>query len=248
MGQEPRDIWCNCGSGKKYENCCGSVESLRWNEQAFGRVQGNLLSPELAHFVSEQPSCQFDGKNIPPGILILKLGAEYALKKIASEIISTEHTKEALVTVDGTGKKAISNRVTDIVEMGEMEQPVIELVRRAYAKEVEPFFNCKLRSLETPQVLRYTRGSCYHPHADADVMDRETLKWKKSRDRDYSLLIYLDEDYVGGELIFPNFDFKLKPQADMLVAFPSDFRYLHGAMPVLSGVRHAIVSWCAIKR
>jgi hypothetical protein len=33
----------------------------------------------------------------------------------------------------------------------------------------------------------------------------------------------------------------------MLAAFPLDYRYLQSAMPVLSSVRHAIVSWCAVK-
>ena len=128
-----------------------------------------------------------------------------------------------------------------------MTEAIIALVRKAYAQEIEPFYHCTLRSLETPQVLRYTRGSHYKPHSNSDVINFETGRWRKAQDRDYSLLIYLDEDFEGGELIFPNFDFRLRPRAGMLAAFPSDCRYLHGAMPVLSGVRHAIVSWCAIR-
>lgn len=248
MSKKPEGRGCGCGSKKKHEDCCGRAEALRWNEEAFGRVQGNLLSPGLSHFVAEQPVCLFEGQEMPPGVLAKKLKSVYGLHKIAEQVISTGKAKKAGVSAEGAGNKVISNRVTDIVDMGGSEQSVIELVRHVYAKELEPFYNCKLRTMETPQILRYTKGSCYYPHADADVVDRETMKWKRAVDRDYSLLIYLDQNYEGGELIFPNFDFKLRPQAGMMVAFPSDFRYLHGAMPVLSGVRHAIVSWCAIKK
>ena len=64
-------------------------------------------------------------------------------------------------------------------------------------------------------------------------------------DRDVSVLVYLDNDYTGGELVFPNFGLRLEPRAGMLVAFPSDHRYCHSARPVTSGMRHVIVSWAA---
>ncbi|MEH6583873.1 MAG: 2OG-Fe(II) oxygenase [Halioglobus sp.] len=241
------DNMCSCGSGKSYDACCEARDALRWNEEAFGRIQGNFLSPEFARYVANEPVCELDGVRYPPGILARRLDDDYDLPAIADRIRAIPDAREAAVNVEGESSKLISSRVTGIVNQGDMTETIIALVQRAYAWEVEPFYRCKLRSLESPQILRYTEGSHYRPHADSDVLDQHTQKWKKSQDRDYSLLIYLDQDFEGGELVFPNFDFTLRPQAGMLVAFPSDFRYLHGAKPVLSGVRHAIVSWCAIK-
>ena len=238
---------CQCGSGKSYANCCGLYDGRLWNEEAHGRIEGSFKNPEMARFVAGLPTCEFNGVGLPPGLLVQKLGHKYKLKDIARRMVSTPEAVDAAVKTDAGQKKLIAGRVTGIVDPGNMSNRVIELVRKAYAKEIEPFFNCKLRSLETPQILRYTQGSHYRPHADSDVLDHETGAWKKVKDRDYSLLIYLDDEYEGGELIFPNFDFRLRPEAGMLVAFPSDYRYLHGAMPVLSGVRHAIVSWCAVE-
>jgi len=238
---------CTCDSGKPFASCCGNVDAPFWNKKANGRIAGTFFDPQFAPYVEKEPICSLGGVTYPPGILVRQLGPEYGLDKVTAAIQATAAARPALVKQADQTRRAISNRVTGIVEQGAMTEAIIALVRKAYAQEIEPFYHCTLRSLETPQVLRYTRGSHYKPHSDSDVINFETGRWRKAQDRDYSLLIYLDEDFEGGELIFPNFDFRLRPRAGMLAAFPSDCRYLHGAMPVLSGVRHAIVSWCAIR-
>ena len=55
-------------------------------------------------------------------------------------------------------------------------------------------------------------------------------------------------DYSGKkfELEFTSFNYKIKPKAGMLIGFPSDHRYLHAALPTLSGTRYVIVSWGAV--
>ena len=238
---------CYCGSGVPYTSCCGNAAKLKWNKEAFGRTAENLMHPSLAHLVSRLPTSELDGQIYPPGILVRKMTGRYNLQEIKEKVLLYPEAKTAGVT-DARGQTAkISNRQTGIVDLGDMAEPVIDLVRRVYRDEVEPFFQCKLRSMETPQILRYSKGSFYRPHSDSDIIDRSSQRWKKSMDRDLSLLIYLDQEYEGGSLIFPNFDFQLEAQEDLLVAFPSDFRYLHGVMPVISGVRNAIVSWCALQ-
>jgi hypothetical protein len=41
-------------------------------------------------------------------------------------------------------------------------------------------------------------------------------------DRDISVVWYLNEDFVGGELVFPLFDLSIRPEAGMIVTFPSN--------------------------
>jgi len=238
---------CPCGSGNAFVDCCGNSDAPLWNERAQGRIAGTFSDPQYARYVADEPVCELDGKTLPPGILVRQLTDRYPLQAITRQLLATRIASPALVKeAGGAQRRAISNRFTGLVEQGAMAGRIVELVRRLYADEIEPFYHCRLRSMETPQVLRYTRGSHYKPHSDSDVINPETRRWRKAQDRDYSLLLYLDDDYEGGELIFPNFAFRLRPRAGMLAAFPSDCRYLHGAMPVLSGVRHAIVSWCAV--
>ena len=54
-----------------------------------------------------------------------------------------------------------------------------------------------------------------------------------------SNLLYLNDDYDGGELYFPEHDFKIKPEPGMLVSFPGNWYNRHGIMPA-SDFRYAI--------
>jgi predicted 2-oxoglutarate/Fe(II)-dependent dioxygenase YbiX len=54
------------------------------------------------------------------------------------------------------------------------------------------------------------------------------------------VLIYLNDDYEGGEIEFVNFDIKIKPKAGTLIMFPSNYPYSHIAHPVISGTKYAV--------
>jgi predicted 2-oxoglutarate/Fe(II)-dependent dioxygenase YbiX len=56
-------------------------------------------------------------------------------------------------------------------------------------------------------------------------------------------LLYLNDDYSGGELEFRNFQLKISPKKGMLLLFPSNFAYAHIAHPVTSGTKYAFVTW-----
>ena len=61
--------------------------------------------------------------------------------------------------------------------------------------------------------------------------------------RAISAICYLNDDYEGGEIEFPNFKIKIKPESGMLILFPSNYAYSHIAHPVTSGTKYAIVTW-----
>ena len=82
-------------------------------------------------------------------------------------------------------------------------------------------------------VLRYNGGEEYKAHYDGG----------SDMGRCISALAYLNDDYTGGEIEFPNFNVKIKPQAGMLILFPSTFPYTHIAHPVIEGTKYAIVTW-----
>jgi hypothetical protein len=86
---------------------------------------------------------------------------------------------------------------------------------------------------ESLQVLKYSTGQEYKVHADSGP----------GVIRDISAILYLNDDYEGGELEFPYFDVKIKPSAGMYILFPSSFPYAHIARPVISGTKYAVVTW-----
>jgi predicted 2-oxoglutarate/Fe(II)-dependent dioxygenase YbiX len=100
---------------------------------------------------------------------------------------------------------------------------------------------------EAPSILRYEPGGFFLAHADSCLLDPANNNWFKVKDRDLSLLIYLNEDFTGGGLSFVNFNFHLRPRTGDMLVFPSDNRYAHQAEIVKSGFRYVIVSWAALR-
>lgn len=88
-------------------------------------------------------------------------------------------------------------------------------------------------------LLRYKVGDEYREHIDASFNADRALKHV----RRLSVLLYLNEDFAGGELYFPRQDVTVRPRVGMAVAFPSTFAYPHSAAPVRSGVKYALATW-----
>ena len=98
-----------------------------------------------------------------------------------------------------------------------------------YAKrnQIDQMYN------ENYNVLRYRTGQEYHAHCDGST----------GSGRAVSAICYLNDDYKGGEIEFPNFGVKIKPEPGMLLLFPSSYPYKHTAHPVTEGTKYAIVTW-----
>ena len=58
----------------------------------------------------------------------------------------------------------------------------------------------------------------------------------------FSSVIYLNDDYSGGKIMFPELHIALKPEAGDLLFFPSK-GYWHEVSPVISGSRSTIVGF-----
>jgi hypothetical protein len=78
-------------------------------------------------------------------------------------------------------------------------------------------------------IKKYNVGSLMGAHADQYDGD---LKLR------YSLVAYLNDDYQGGEIAFPNHNVVLKPQAGSIVIFPSSEPYLHESKELISGTKY----------
>lgn len=144
------------------------------------------------------------------------------------------------------GRRFDEQRVTEWVDFRDDRQDLLdELVARAFKEQILPSTGESIEWYEEPQLLRYTVGGHYLPHSDAYLFVPENKAWRKALDRDISVLIYLDDEYEGGELEFKRLFYEIRPRAGMLIWFPSDVRYEHAAKPVTSGRRSVLVSWAA---
>jgi 2OG-Fe(II) oxygenase superfamily len=54
----------------------------------------------------------------------------------------------------------------------------------------------------------------------------------------FTIITYLNDDYEGGEIVFPNQGISLKPKAGSTLIFPTGEPYSHKVNPILSGKRY----------
>ncbi|HWB33951.1 MAG TPA: 2OG-Fe(II) oxygenase [Candidatus Paceibacterota bacterium] len=140
-------------------------------------------------------------------------------------------------------------RDTQTVNIEPIKQVVLDLMRYAVRDFLNPFFNVQIKDSEMPQFLIYHPGGHYRPHIDGEALFNDgsgKLSWRRNVDRDISLVVYLNQDFEGGDIVFPKQAITIKPRAGMLLAFPSSHHFLHGVNPVLSGTRYAIVNWFSL--
>lgn len=87
---------------------------------------------------------------------------------------------------------------------------------------------------------RWPVGYQLHPHADSEEPSGAPHPFPH---RDFAAMIYLNDDFEGGEIFFPNQELELRPVPGVMVTFPGTLRYLHGVRPITQGVRHTIASF-----
>jgi hypothetical protein len=78
-------------------------------------------------------------------------------------------------------------------------------------------------------ISKYFVGKSMGPHVDSH--DDDPLKT-------ISVVLYLNDDYTGGEINFPEQDIKIKAKAGSIVVFPSKKPYFHESKEILTGIKY----------
>jgi predicted 2-oxoglutarate/Fe(II)-dependent dioxygenase YbiX len=263
-----RNSPCTCGSGKRYKHCCGSPaaapapaaaaksdDPLRSRYSNIGYFRDVHRGRAMQQFCQGLPPGRASGLEwAPPGLLVIENYLDAETCRHWCEVFDRQETSPATVQVLDDKRpgaaprfKLDPQRVTSFVPQAELSAAIPEQLMAAYRNEVTPYFNAELAFMTSPSALKYEAGGKYQGHADSEYWDMKTERWVRSMDRDFSVLLYLNDGYEGGTLYFRNFDLRLTPRPGMLVAFPSDHRFLHEAEPLLSGTRYVVVAWGAAK-
>ena len=141
------------------------------------------------------------------------------------------------------------SRIVDILELSPTSQSMTnvvwfnvlkKLIKEKYTKYVENFHKDYLISsgMYPLQILRYSSGGQHTPHVDHCGMYPRTL----------SVVVFLNDDYTGGELIFPKHDnlniyLKVDKKPGRCVIFPSNFLFPHTVTPIETGTRYSFITW-----
>ena len=141
--------------------------------------------------------------------------------------------------VYGKNKNVLTNEIKQNNSNSRLDQKILyisnslkmafEMCLNTYltSKKIEPS-NYILPMGEIP-IREWAAGSGMGPHCD-NYDGHTTLA--------FSMIVYLNDDYDGGEIEFPNHGISLKPQEGSLIIFPSTEPYLHKVNEVLYGKRY----------
>lgn len=85
-------------------------------------------------------------------------------------------------------------------------------------------FNCV-------KIIRYKDGSYLPVHSDPE-------RTPEGHTRTIGMILFLNEDFEGGELIFPKQEVVIQPEKGKLVVFPMSYMYPHLVNNVTGGDRY----------
>tara|TARA_B110000858_G_scaffold191056_1_gene239827 strand:+ start:646 stop:1194 length:549 start_codon:yes stop_codon:yes gene_type:complete len=105
------------------------------------------------------------------------------------------------------------------------------------------------RICELVQVVRYDPGDYYKPHQDTCCF--ETCRGKSDVDkRIKTVIVYLNDDFQGGETCFPNLDMCIEPKRGRALVFNTydmlnrcTRKALHEGRPVRDGTKYICTFW-----
>lgn len=160
--------------------------------------------------------------------------------------LKNTNTSPALVGYDDNQEVTDHRKTKWIALSDEIRGNLLNTIGITHQQYLTSLYNSEIDFIEPPQLLKYEVGDYYDVHNDSEsFVDNRLARVVK---RDISVLLYLNNDYEGGELEFTYLNLTIKPKAGMLIAFPSYIEFEHKVHPVTKGTRFSIVSWICTKK
>lgn len=150
---------------------------------------------------------------------------------------------------DGTWGKLSNftwvNTPFDLPIYEKLNQISIELMNMAMLK-----YGRHLRSIHNVICRKWEIGESQEVHSDTESVDENGVLEPFPENishgsrplylADYSCYVYLNDDYDGGEIFFPEHGIQIKPTAGSVVMFPSGSHYMHGVKEIRKANRYTL--------
>lgn len=205
-------------------------------------------------FASTTPS-GFFGDSADNIVAIENFMTEYELETLTNfsknntvwDVTETHYNEDGVVIYDsGYWDHRVATAPT--LEKANPEIPeIIKGMQLRLKERVDAFFNVDAHPT-SPAIVRWLPGQRQQPHADKELHEGENRG--KPNDFPYydiAGLFYINDDYEGGELYFPNQGIQFKPKAGAAYFFPGDMNYIHGVTEIKSGIRYVCPFFWTIK-
>jgi hypothetical protein len=123
---------------------------------------------------------------------------------------------------------------------------------RSKAEEV---YGLKFNEDKYLDLFVHPEGSFLEPHTDiidyeqkeiydvGNLLIEQEKHWPFLWSGHVSVIIYLNNDYDGGILYFPDQNVEIKPEPGLMVIFPGNLHFLHGVTKTSGNPRYTVSLW-----
>lgn len=112
-------------------------------------------------------------------------------------------------------------------------------LREEYKKVVELVFERPVKP-NTSHAQKWEVGGFAAPHSDNSDFEGNPTAFEINK---YVGILYLNDNYEGGELYFPDHDLEFKPNVYSYYVFPGGIENIHGVREITQGTRYTMVSF-----
>ena len=112
-------------------------------------------------------------------------------------------------------------------------------LRKRFQEAIELVFEKEVKA-NTSHAQKWDVGGFASPHSDNSDHEGHPNAFEINK---YVGILYLNNDYEGGELYFPDHDIEFKPAAYSYICFPGGVENIHGVKEITKGVRYTMVSF-----
>lgn len=163
---------------------------------------------------------------------------------------SKEYCQDVIEYLDGTTTDSdnwnpicfpsvLGVNVGDQKPTGKISVDDMAKIRSEMHMAVEEFFSRPVKNV-TMSGHKYPTGSFAGPHSDSSELDGTPNAWQMNK---YATILYLNDNYTGGQIYFPQHDVDITPGAGSLLVFEGSHEYIHGVREITSGDRFTILAF-----
>lgn len=197
----------------------------------FGASADNIV--EVENFMTEEE---------------LKILNDFAKTNTLWDVTETHYNEDGTVIYDsGYWDHRVATEPT-LKKVDPTIPDVIKGMQIRLKEKVDAFFKVDAHPT-SPAIVRWLPGQRQQPHADKELHEGPN-KGKPNDFPYYDIagLFYINDDYEGGELYFPNQGLQFKPKKGAAYFFPGDMNYIHGVTEIRSGIRYVCPFFWTIEK
>ena len=163
-------------------------------------------------------------------------------KSLCDDIIKL--ASQRLEIAQTVGEQIDGYRTAEYCWLGDISSPALEWIQEFVSNVI----GYPIENQEDIHIVKYKVGGEYKIHHDFfEETDKENLS--RGGNRTHSFLIYLNDDFEGGETEFPRLDLKIKPKTGSGLCWVNKTDGInfeeseHAGLPVTKGEKWILIIW-----